>query len=204
VTQALHDSFGASRTSPIPFRILSGVGVLVAVWIFTIFTLAVTLVATIGLTGARYLARRRRRALTLGGSWLGAAMASTLAIMLMFGGLLLMAPPEAIDEMREAMNSAQDQPPPKLPAWLERISPSSAREPGPITKRVVNSSAFTIYFGLLGLVLACVLLGAAAGTFGWIIALLTGHAFSGRWIGRPAAATGVAGGEITSPPSAPY
>ena len=158
-------------------RTAAGLAGVVALLIAALFTVGTAFAAPIGVALAAWMMRRRGRALSLARSWMAAAAASTAAVALGFGLLFASLPSgtftSAIAEAQKA-----EQPPP--PAWLERIAPGSTR-PNPATERIVKSAPFTLYAGMMGGVLAVVLIGSIAGSAGWGATLLLGYAGKGRW-----------------------
>lgn len=158
-------------------RTAAGLAGVAALLVAALFTLGTAFAAPIGVALAAWMMRRRGRALSRGRSWMAAAAASTAAVALGFGLLFASLPSGTLTN---AMAEAQkvEQPPP--PAWLERIAPGSTR-PDPATERIVKSAPFTIYFGVMGGVLAVVMMGSLAGSAGWGATLLLGYAGTGRW-----------------------
>jgi len=164
-------------------RIAAGIAGVATLGLSVLFTLGTVLAAPLGVLVARALARRRSRALSRGAAWLGAVSASIVAVVLVFGGLMAAAPPETRDLMRAAVDSAQaqQQKPAKLPGWLERINPQAAQQ-NAMADKLASSRGFVTFFGFIGLVMACSMLGTLSGSVGWVASMLLGYAFSGRWI----------------------
>jgi hypothetical protein len=127
---------------------------------------------------ARRRARRKGRLFTHGTSWLGAVVASSIAVLLALGVLVAVTPRHTFRAMREAAASAQTQDA-RLPEWMTRAFPQAAH-PDPVAQKVVNSPVFTLYVGMVGLVLGCAFLGTMAGSAGWVGATLLRYALSGR------------------------
>lgn len=165
-------------------RLLSALGGVLWLVLAALFTLGVALAAPLGVLVAWGMARRRGLPHTTLASWVGAVIASSAAIPLLIAALLALAPPGTLEEMRATMVSAQAQETAELPEWLQRMSSQAAQRPNPVTDSVINSPAFTILFGLLGLAIASVIMGTMAGTVGWLGALLLGFGLSGRWPAR--------------------
>ena len=159
---------------------LAGIGTLI---VTTILTLGTVLAAPIGVLAARALARRGNRELTLGAAWLGAVIASFLALMIGVAGWMAMAPPETRDLMRAVIDSAQAQEakPTETPAWLQRINPQTTQQNAAVDK-LAKSRGFITFFGAVGLVMACSMLGTLSGSIGWLASLLLGYAITGRWV----------------------
>ena len=147
------------------------------------FTFGTVLAAPLGVLLARALARRRQRRLTRGAAWLGAVLASFIAVPVVFGGMLAMSPPGTIDTARAVIDSAQAQrKPARVPAWLERISPPQTQRQTAMTEKMAGSRAFIAIFSIIGLVMAASFLGTIAGSIGWVASMLFGYTITGRWL----------------------
>jgi hypothetical protein len=145
-------------------------------------TLGTILAAPLGVLVARWLARRGQRPLSRGAAWLGAVLGSFLGVALLFTVLLAMAPPGTLTEVRAAMDSSlAKQEPTELPAWLERINPQ-ARQQSAATEQMMSSKGFVTFFGVVGAVFACSMLGTLAGSLGWVASMLISYAIRGRWL----------------------
>src|SRR5688572_24257222 len=145
--------------------------------------LGTVLAAPIGVLVARALARRKNRPLSRGAAWLGAVIASFLAVPLVALGLLAMAPPGTVADIRAGMDSAQaHQKPAALPPWLERVTPPTTARQKAASEQLARSRPFTIIFGTIGIVMACSILGTIAGSIGWVASMLGTYAFTGRWL----------------------
>jgi hypothetical protein len=166
-------------------RIAAGAAGIAALIVTTLFTLGTVLVAPLGVLVARALARRRKRELSRGAAWLGAVSASIVGVVLVFGGMIAVAPPETRDLLRAAVDSAQaqeqKQKPTELPAWLRRINPQAAQQ-NAAADRLASSRGFVTFFGFVGVVMACSMLGTLSGSIGWLASMLLGYAITGRWI----------------------
>lgn len=156
------------------------------------FTLGTVLAAPIGVLVARWMARRRSRPLTRGAAWLGAVLASFIAVPLIFGGLLAVAPPGTLASIRAGMDSAQAQPnSAELPPWLQKISPPQTPGQRAATEQLTTSKPFLIVFGTIGILMACSILGTIAGSIGWVASMLLAYAIGGRWLPSGATPPGV-------------
>ena len=164
-------------------RIAAGAAGIATLIVTTLFTLGTVLVAPLGVLVARALARRRKRELSRGAAWLGAVSASIVGVVLVFGGMIAVAPPETRDLLRSAVDSAQaqEQKPTELPEWLRRINPQAAQQ-NAAADRLASSRGFVTFFGFVGLVMACSMLGTLSGSIGWLASMLLGYAITGRWI----------------------
>jgi hypothetical protein len=162
----------ATQSHPkIALRLVSGVAAIVVLVLSATFTLGTSLAAPFGVFAGRHLAERRGRRFTTFATWLSAAVASSIAILLGFALLLSLVPESAWQEIQEAVTKAQTQDTHSGPAWMR---------PDPVTEQIVTSRAFTTVFGVLGLALGCALFGAIAGTPGWLATLLLAYAIRGR------------------------
>ena len=195
-----HSRDMTSVITPVPER-ATGISLLrrivagcagIATLIFTaLLTLGTVLAAPVGVLAARALARRRHRTLSRGAAWLGAVSASIIAVPLVFAGMLAIAPPGTADLLRAAVDSAQAQEPKPadLPDWLTRMNPQAAQQ-NAVADRLASSRGFTMFFGIIGGVMAVSMLGTLSGSIGWVASMLLGYAITGRWIrgeGSPAA-----------------
>ena len=157
-------------------RILSAAAGIVVLLASAVFTLGTSLAAPIGVFVGHRLARRKGRWLTGFSSWVSATAASSVGILLIF--VILFASNSA--DIWQAMEQPAQADTAELPEWITRAFPQSA-QPDPMTEKIVGSPAFTAYFAMVGLVIACVLLGTVAGSAGWLGVFLLGYAFrSGR------------------------
>jgi hypothetical protein len=160
-------------------RLASGLGGALILLVSALFTLGTSLAAPIGMFAARLVARSKGRSLTRGASWLAAATASSIAIVIAFAGLASLMPPGTFRQIEGTAATAGAQHAARPPDWFGRVFPQAMRRPDPLTERVVNSQAFRLYFGLLGAAFTCAIFGAIAGSAGWLGASLLGCAFTG-------------------------
>jgi len=164
-------------------RIAAGLAGVLTLVFCAVFTVGTVLAAPVGVLLARTVARRRQRRLTRGAAWLGAVVASFLALLLAFAGMLAMAPPDTMKSVRASMDSAQaHQTPAELPKWLQRITPPPTQGQRALTEQMVSSNAFVVWAGIVGTVIACAILGTIAGSIGWVASMLLAYASTGRWL----------------------
>jgi hypothetical protein len=142
-------------------------------------TLGTALAAPCGVFVASRLARRKGQPLSPIASWIGASAASSIALVIMLGIGAMLLPPGTLGQIESATAAARAEPPARPPEWVARVFPQATQRPDPVTERVINSRAFTLYFGLLGVAMACLILGMIAGTVGWIGVRLLGFALRG-------------------------
>jgi len=161
-------------------RLLVGLAGALILCLSALFTLGIALAAPVGVLTAAAWASRRGQRLTLGRSWLAAAIASSLALVGVFAVAAARAPEGALQRFQQAAAEREAAPAVEPPAWLARVFPQATRQPDPLTERVLKSRALTVYFGLMGAGMAVVLLGAIVGSFGWAGTMLLGRAFSRR------------------------
>ncbi|HKT59861.1 MAG TPA: hypothetical protein VJQ46_07400 [Gemmatimonadales bacterium] len=90
------------------------------------------------------------------------------------------SPDAVFQRIHDAALARERAPAAQPPAWLTRTFPQAAQRPDPITERVVNSRAFKVYFGIVGVGLVILIFGAIAGSAGWAGTMLLAHAFSRR------------------------
>jgi hypothetical protein len=173
---------------PVPagflLRAAALVGGIIALLLGAIISLGTAILAVVGVLVAWWFYRRRGERLTRLGSWAAAVGACALGLVLVVGLLYLALPEDAVSE---AVAAAEASDPAPLPAWLERLE----RRPPANTAadKLVNSTPFTVYFGLMGGMIAIAFLASLAGTMGWVGAFLLGFAVKGYWPLRPAETT---------------
>lgn len=168
----------ASRSYPL--RIISGLGAIGLFLLSAVFTFGTSLAAPLGMFVSRRLATRNGRPFTGLRSWVSAAAASSIAVILLFAALLTLVSQEDWRQIQQAVVQAQAEQS-SNPGWLSELPP-----PDPVTESIVRSTAFTAVFGMLGLIIACILLGVIAGTPGWLATVLASYAFRGRGAARHA------------------
>jgi hypothetical protein len=152
-------------------RVLSGFVAVVLLFLSASVTLGMSLAAPFGVYVGRRLAIRGGRPFTGFGSWLSAAAASAIGILIALLIAFSLIPEKDWQEIQHAVAQAQAQDTAGMPKWVR---------PDPLTAKVVTSRAFTITFGVLGGVIACAMLGAVAGTPGWLATLFLSYAIRGR------------------------
>src|SRR5712692_11878782 len=140
---AARDS-GATLSQPgsvasVALRVLSGITGALVLLVASLFTLGTCLAAPLGIIAARRRARRRNRPFTRGGSWLGAAVASSIAIALVLLVVVALSPRSMLREIQKSVVASQDTVP--APDWLTRVFPQAAR-PDPTTQQLVKSPVF--------------------------------------------------------------
>lgn len=156
-------------------RILAGVAGIALLFFSAIVTLGSSLAAPFGIFLGRRLALRKGRPYTGWRSWLAAAAASSLALLLTLLIIVSLIPKEEWQLIQQAIAVAQTEQSKQSPAEI-----SKTFEPDPVTEKVVQSPAFVIVFGAIGLGIGCILFGSIAGTPGWIATLLLSYAIRGR------------------------
>ena len=159
-------------------RVAAGFAACALLLVGALFTLGVAAGAFLGVVLAWWIQRRRGRRLTRPGAWIAATSSATLLIIIGTALIFATLPDGALTE---AMADARAAEPPPPPAWLERLG----ADPDPATERIVTSTPFTLYFGLLGASIALLILGSIAGTLAWAASLLAGFAIRGHWPLRP-------------------
>ncbi len=173
---------GATLSQPgsvagVALRVLSGITGAVILLVASVFTLGTCLAAPLGIIATRRRARRRNRPFTRGGSWLGAAVASSIAVALVLLVVVALSPRSMLREIQRSVAASQDTVP--APDWLTRVLPQAAR-PDPTTQQLVKSPVFVAFGSVVGLGFACAFFGSMAGSAGWLGAVLLGYAFSRR------------------------
>jgi hypothetical protein len=159
-------------------RILSGLCGAVVLLASAVFTLGTSLAAPLGIVVARRRAQRRARPLTRFGSWLGAAIASSIAMAVVLLVIFAFIPRSTFQEIQKGAAEARARDTTRTPAWMAKTFPQSARADS-TTQQIVNSTAFVVIMGALGLGFACLFFGTIAGTVGWVGTVLVGYALTG-------------------------
>lgn len=161
----------------VALRVLSGIAGALILLIASLFTFGTCLAAPLGMIAARRRARRRNRPFTRGGSWLGAAVASSIAVALALLVVVALSPRSMLREIQRSVAASPDTVP--APDWLTRVFPQAAR-PDPTTQQLVRSPVFVAFGSVVGLGFACAFFGSIAGSAGWLGAVLLGYAFARR------------------------
>lgn len=162
---------GLGSSSMTVRRIISGVAAIGLLLFSAVFTLGTSLAAPFGIFLGQRLALRKRRRFTGIYSWFSAVAASTIAVLAALTLVISLIPKEEWQQIQQAMADAS--------AKQTASSPTLPR-PDPMTEKVIQSPAFTMTAGLIGLVIGCLFLGVFAGTPGWVATLLLGYALRGR------------------------
>jgi hypothetical protein len=108
-------------------RLASGLGGALILLGSALFTLGTSLAAPIGMFVARHLARSKGRSLSRGASWLGAATASSIGVVIAFTGFAALMPPGTLQQIRSAAATAEAPDTARPPDWVRaRLSPGHA------------------------------------------------------------------------------
>ena len=159
-------------------RLLLGVAGALILALAGLFTLGTALAAPLGILAARWWTRSRGRVLTPFRSWLAAAVACGIAIGAAYTVAIVRSPDTTLQHFRETAARREAAPMPPPPTWVSRFFPQATTRPDPVTERIVKSRAFTLYFGIMGAVLAVAIFGALVGSLGWAGTVLLIRAFS--------------------------
>jgi hypothetical protein len=161
---------------------LAGLAALVAA---SMFTMGGAFVATVGMLVASAVATRRKRPLTRRATWIGAVMATGVAILVVTAVTVSAMPAGSLAQLRRGIDSSsaagRNTPP---PAWLDRIAPEAAARSRAQQVRLgpTFSRAVELWTAAMGTVLLVVFFSVIIGTLGWGAGLLLAFAFTGRWI----------------------
>lgn len=142
-----------------------------------IITVGTALAAPIGVFVARTIARRRGRAVTRWTTWIGATVASCVAVAALVTTFVVRAPTGTLQTLRDvqrADTAARNAPP---PAWVTRLFPQAAQRPNAVTEHLVRSTAFTGYILVETAGLMLLMFAVLAGSAGWAGTLLLAYAF---------------------------
>jgi hypothetical protein len=146
-----------------------------------IVSIGAALCAPIGVWLFTRFQRSRGRRFDAFGSWMSAAGAVAIGLILVACVIATQVPPGTMSRIRQASDSASaqaaKQPP---PAWLDRFVPGGAARYSASKQSAAYTNAATMIFGFA--ILACVL-GSIIGSLGWIASMLLMFSTSGRWLG---------------------
>ena len=129
--------------------------------------------------------KRRSKPLTRGLSWIvgvGSVGVVVLGVFALF--VATQVPRGEITRIKQAMDSAAKGPQKPPPEWLRKITPPNAQRPSPLTDALVQSTAFTVWTMVMGITFFAALIGAYAGTLGWLASMLVVYGATGGWIPR--------------------
>jgi len=161
-------------------QIIAGVGGTLALAVAARYTFGGALIAASGMAIAGLIARRRRRPLSRPGSWVGAVAAVAVALVLLVGGGLTMAPKGTLSGIKRAMDTTKvEQKPP--PAWLERLAPGAAARAN--RPPIQLGEGFEIWALVMGSLIGIGMLAGFVGSVGWVASLPLAYAITGHWIG---------------------
>ncbi|HTE47481.1 MAG TPA: hypothetical protein VK636_19725 [Gemmatimonadaceae bacterium] len=146
-----------------------------------IISVGLVLLAPLGVWVVHRFQRARGGSLDGWGSWMSAASAVTVGLLVIGGVVTTRLPAGSWSQIRQAADSASEeaakQPP---PAWLSRVVPGSAsRYSTPDAKRP------TVFNGIIliwGIGIAAGMIGSIIGTVGWIGTMLLVFYASGHWL----------------------
>jgi hypothetical protein len=184
------DSTAAPPFAPVASRgarAAALVGGLVALAVVMVATFGTALLALFGMAVAWALARRRRRPLTRGASWWGAALGVALGFSGFMALTIAKAPPGTMTRIQQQNDSIVASQPAEPPEWLKRIDPTggrSAQLSDSASQKIARNPAFLVWVGAMSTMLVAALLGAIVGSLGWAVGLLLAFAATGRWLPR--------------------
>jgi len=171
-----------SVTSAQRGAIIAGIALAVA---SVFISFGASIVAMVAIWIAWVVARRRGRPLTRGVSWIVGVAAVGAALLSLFAVFLAtQVPRRDLTNFKQAMDSAAAAPQKPLPEWLRKVTPPNAQQQSPLMESVVRSSAFTIWTMVMGVTFFAGLLGAYAGTLGWMASMLFVYGATGAWFAR--------------------
>lgn len=162
--------------------VVAGIALAVAS-VFISFGASIVAMVAIWITWG--IARRRGRPLTRGVAWVvgaGSVGAVVLSVFAVF--VATQVPRSQLTNLKRSMDSAATAPQKPPPEWLRKITPPNAQQQSPLVNSVVRSSAFTIWTMVMGLTFFAGLLGAYAGTLGWLASMLLAYGATGSWFAR--------------------
>lgn len=162
-------------------RILSGLCGTVVLLASAAVTLGTSLAAPLGIMVARRRAQRRARPLTRFGSWFGSVIASAIAMAVVLLVIAAFIPRSMYREFQKGVLEARaldTTNTTRTPDWVTKALPQNAQADS-AAQQLVNSTAFVVITGAIGLVFTCMFFGTIAGTMGWVGSVLLGYALSG-------------------------
>lgn len=148
-------------------------------------TFGASIVAMLAIWVASVVGKRRQRPLTRGVGWvIGVGSVGVVALGVFVLLVATQVPPSEISKVRQAMDSAAAAPQRPLPEWLRKITPPNAQRPSPVVDSVVRSRAFTVWTMVMGFVFFAAVIGAYAGSLGWVASMLLTYGATGAWLPR--------------------
>ena len=162
-------------------RILSGLCGAVVLLSSAAVTLGTSLAAPLGILVARRRAQRRARPLTRFASWFGSVVASAIAMAVLLLVIAAFIPRSMYQEIQKgalearALDTTNTT---RTPDWVTKALPQNAQADS-AAQQLVNSTAFLVIAGALGLGFTCLFFGTIAGTAGWVGSVLLSYALTG-------------------------
>ena len=177
----------AAPAASVGVRVMAGLGGLLLAVLVTVATGGVALVGFVGMGITALICRARRRRYTRVAGWLGAMVTTMVALAAIAAVVATKIPPDAIAQIREQIATAPPQPqapPDAVQRTIERIYPGSTAISTAQTRAMQRSMASSSVFWwsmAFGLLFACAMLGAMAGTAAWGSATVLLYGVLGRW-----------------------
>ena len=164
---------------PFIIRLLSGIGGVIVFLVALVVSLGAGLAAPLGMFLMQRWAKRHNRRPSRIASLVGAVLASSAAAAAVGLMLFALAPRPTQQDLQTAFTEAQQQPPPKMPAWYARVFPQAARTDS-ATRQLIQSRAFMTATLILSAVFVALFLGVLGGGLGWCGSVLLRVAWSGQ------------------------
>jgi hypothetical protein len=166
-------------------RVLFVAAGLVALGIGTIITLGAALAGSLAIGLAAWLFSRKGRRLTRRGAWL-ASVGGTVAVLAALMAFAVLAdnstskPMSAAERAEQRARATQ-----AMPEWLRAVNPNAQRQSAAVDSMAVQlleNKAVVVWAGLMGAVIASVLIGTIAGSFAWGGVMLVYRGAKGHWM----------------------
>jgi hypothetical protein len=149
-----------------------------------VLSVGIVLVAVVGVGVAALVQHLRKRRYTRRAGWLGAVLGAAVASAAAIMFFATRVPPGTFEEARARAIAEQQQHPPRVSRFLERVvsrDPSSAAMQARTQAWLSKSRVFWWYIVILGGTLACAMIGLFFGTPAWWGVLLIQFGVTGRW-----------------------
>ena len=175
-------------------RILFFVAGIVALSVAVIITLGAALAGALSIGIIAYLMSRRGRRLTRRGAWL-ASVGGTVGVLAVITGLAVVwgqsnqQPMTATQRAEQRAQAKQ-----AVPDWMKAINPSAERRTAAadsVATKLLENKAVVVWAGLMGAVIASLMIGTIAGSFAWGGVMLLYRGVKGDWLPGSAPGSGL-------------
>ncbi|HEU4643186.1 MAG TPA: hypothetical protein VFS44_12090 [Gemmatimonadaceae bacterium] len=168
-----------------PVRALALLGGLALLALAAAVTFGFALAAPVGMLIAAVVLHKRKRRYSRGSGWVGAVVATSLALGVASSLALRRVPPGTFEKVRRQAIGERQRHPPHVPRVLQRIAPPSPATPLIQAKTDSLTATPGVFWTLtiMGALIACGIMGAIVGSAGWACATIAAFGILGRWPG---------------------